>query len=123
MTLPPAYGGGGVVAYSLEEVQTPDTWIDDKPIFRKTVSIGNLPTAAASPKVVAHGVTGIDTFLGFGKFSQATVGTTGLPLPFVSPGNLAAQVGLTRSGNNVNVSVGQDRDTLTGHFTMYYTKT
>lgn len=108
-------------SYSTTEYKTGGTWIDGKPIYKKTVSIGYLPSAAGF-KNVAHGITNVDKFIKIEGFY--TNGTNTFESNTTAPGSnnnraVRTYVDLT----NVNVEVGQDRSDFSGYITLYYTKT
>lgn len=122
MTLPPAYGGAGLISFSTDEQLVPGvTWIDGKQVYQKTVDFGGLPNDAE--KTVAHGIVGLDTVIDF--WGEASNGTSvWIPLPYTSPGGLTFQIRAENDATNIIVRPGSDRTSLTeSHFTLLYTKT
>lgn len=108
---------GSVESYSTAEVPTGGTWIDGKPIYKKTISIGALPNNNA--KLVAHGVQNIDNVVdqkGFAKFSTGVI----LPLPFAS--SATAYISLSTNATNITVTTTSDRTAGTAYVTIWYTK-
>jgi hypothetical protein len=103
---------------SLSEVKTDKKWIDGKDIFRKVLPTGALLNS--STKVVAHGISSIDTVVNlYGSVDNGS-GTI-LRLPFTST-NALAQIAVTVSGDNINFGVGTDRTAFSGHLVIEYTK-
>lgn len=111
-------------SYSTTEQTTPFTWIDGKPIYKKTVNIGSLPNTAT--KTVAHGVTSIGTVIDAkGSAIRSTDSVWFLipntPNPLV--GNVNIGIGLTVSSSSIEISTGADRTNMSGYVTIWYTKT
>ena len=104
--------------YSTSEVDTGFRWIDGKTIYKKTINIGSLPNAAI--KQVAHGISTIDTVVFMA--GSAKNSTIDLPLPHTTNAP-STQVGISRSGANIEVSTGNDKTAFTGYVTLFYTKT
>lgn len=103
--------------FSTSEALTGDVWIDGKPIYVKTISIGAMPNTTT--KSVAHGVTTIESIVTM--YGAATTGTTNVPLPYaVTTANQAMQI--NRAGANIDVTTGLDRSGWTGYVTIEYTK-
>ena len=105
--------------YSTTEIDTGKKWINNKPIYKKVVDIGNLPNATL--KTVAHGISNIGLIITIRGF--ATSGTEFIPLPFTHSSSLEAQVQVYASGDNINVRTGNDRSSSTGYVILEYTKT
>lgn len=110
-----SFGGN----YSASEVATGFTWIDGRPIYKKTISVGSLPNTTT--KTVAHGITGLDFVID--AYGFAYDGTVTLPLPYPNPGGTATQITLNRSGSDLGVQTGTNRTSYTGYVTWEYVKT
>lgn len=105
--------------YSTTEQLTGDVWIDGKPIYRKTISLGTLPNA--TNKTVAHGITGLDSVISMSGIAQS--GTIYLTLPYVLPDATNTFIRIYITGANLGVTTGIDRTSYTGTATLEYTKT
>lgn len=106
--------------YSLQEVDTGFVWTDGKHIYKKTIDIGNLPNN--SEKQVAHGITSIDTLIlpPIGAVKN-NIGSVFVALP--NPGMTnSASIEIWVSNTSINITTGTDRSALSGHVTLYYTK-
>ena len=107
--------------YSTDE-QIIGTWIDGKPLYQKTISLGNLPNA--SSKDVPLNITNLDTIWdmhGIGYFVNS--GTTyNISLPLIST-NSASIITISRANDVIRITTGQDRSHIVGYVTIQYTKT
>lgn len=105
--------------YSTSEVDTKVKWIDNKTIYRKTISIGALPNATG--KQVSHGISGLDTVIKMEGFAKDPNAFTPLPFPGTASNPAGfIQVGITSTV--VSIGTGTDRSNATGYVTLYYTK-
>lgn len=79
-------------AYSTNETKTYSTWIDGKPIYRKVVNLGSLPSNTTNS--VTHGISNIDKVIGFNAFgiSSDTNTRISIPYPTTDSGNIQAWV-------------------------------
>lgn len=96
-------------------------WIDNKPLYRKVINLGNLPNAGE--KNVQIGVSNINKIIsirGIAISSSATV-----PLPYFYPNTSYVQygMGIEVHGNNIMISSGTDRSGYIGYAILEYTKT
>lgn len=107
--------------YSTEE-QVVGTWVDGKPLYRKVIDIGNLPSSLE--KVVN---TGITNAIIRNMYGSAINGTTQIPLPYIFPdtsGTITNIALIVRNGgSNLHIYTGIDRSAWTGYVTLEYTKT
>lgn len=110
-------------SYSTLEVKTNATWIDGKPIYKKTVNIGALPNATT--KSVAHGITSIGTFIDAKGSALRSSDSIWFQIPNVPnpTAGIDTGIGLTVSSSNIEISTGRDRTNMTGYVTLWYTKT
>ena len=107
-------------SYSTSEVKTNATWIDGKPIYRKTIDCGTLPNAAG--KGVAHGITNFGDLV---KLEGAATfpGYNWIPLPYPDQKN-AGVVGVILNPTVVYIFSGENRSQYTkSYVTIWYTKT
>lgn len=103
-------------AYSETEVLTSRRWVDNKPIYRKVIDMGNLPDT--DTKVVDAGIVGLGEIT---EIYGTTITTTGyLPLPYLSPSG--GEIKLWFDSGNVNLTTTNDRQLLTGLVVLEYTK-
>lgn len=105
--------------YSLNEVDTGDTWIDGKPIYKKTVNFGALPNTAT--KQVAHGITGLDLVIQTYGAGIRRMDGVRFPLPYVS-GNVTQQIPYTVDNSNISLDTFMDRSGVDAYITIFYTK-
>ena len=96
--------------------------IDGKEEYGKLINLGNLPNA--STKNVAHGINNFTTACNITKIEGFAQGdnTSCFPLPYSSPSGLTLCIGIIITNSNISVVTGNDRSSLTGHVTLYYTK-
>ena len=106
------------------ELDTGQTWVDGKRIYKKTIDIGRLPSTP-SEKFVAHNITGMHMLVKIE--ASAKNSTTGVyyPLPYLygTDSTGSSNIGVTVTNTGVGVHVGGDRSDLdTCYVTIYYTK-
>lgn len=108
-------------SYSTTEQKTPFTWIDGKPIYKKTVNFGALPNNTV--KHVNHGITNMARVVKIeGIIQMSSTLWTATPLVYKgvdSTYNAEFQVSTTY----VHCSTNQDRSALSAIITIWYTKT
>lgn len=101
--------------YSTEE-QVIGTWIDNKPLYRKTIDFGSLPNATY--KEVAHNISNLNTIVNvYGSAIRSD--KTSLPLPYTGSNYIELYVNDTE----VNITTASDRSLFNGYVTLEYTKT
>lgn len=109
--------------YSTDEVKTNKIWIDNKPIYRKSIYINAFPNVAE--KNVAHGITNISQILDI--YGYATDGSRTFPLPFISvnitTGSASGSIYITANSTNVTLGTASNRSAFSGYVTLEYTKT
>lgn len=97
------------------------TWIDGKPIYRKTVNFGNLPNNSSN--VTAHGISDVDVFTkieGIGvRLAGGGVTLSCLPIPYSGTNFIEVYA----KAVNIEISTTSDRSAYTGYITLEYTKT
>ena len=104
--------------YSTSEQDTGCKWIDGKPIYKKTVSLGALPNATT--KNVAHGISSLGIMVDMRGVAFYSNGVQ-LPLPFVSTAQTA--VSLNATSTDIVITAAGDRSSSSGYATLLYTKT
>lgn len=105
--------------YSLEEIKTDKIWIDNKPIYRKVIDIGNLPNNAE--KGVEHNITNLEEVISIRGTAKNTSGTV-LPLPNLAL-NQSNNIAIYATKTAVLVQSVTDRSSYTGVIVLEYTKT
>ena len=114
-------GTSELPAYSTSEVLTAERWINGKPVYRKVVSMGALPNAAA--KSIAHGISDIDENLGLSGVAFNVNGDARIPLPYVSTSTSTIQMYMSKTNvivtNKIDMSVSYNKS----YAIIYYTKT
>ncbi len=99
--------------YSTDETRTGKTWIDGKPIYRKVVDVGTIPSG--SSKHVAHGIQNLDRFLELKIIAKGSTNN----FEFVFGGD---KVAIYANSVNLELSAGNYPD-YTGYAILEYTKT
>ena len=110
----------GALNYSTSEAATGGTWVDGKPIYKKTINVGALPNAA--DKAVAHGIRNLGMVVKLE--GVATNGTYYYNLPLVYQGSDSNyNVELYATSTAVGVKANTNRSMFTSSYvTIYYTK-
>lgn len=114
-------GGYNPFEYSTNEIIV-GNWVDDKPIYRKVIDIGNLPNA--SQTIVSHNISNIKRIVKlYGSATRDSDKDT-MPIPYVTF-NSNNNGGINLYANNVSilVSTSTDRSSYTGYVVLEYTKT
>lgn len=106
--------------YSTSEQDTGCKWIDGKPIYKKTVSIGALPNATS--KSVAHGITNLGLVVKAEGFASDSGGVRVI-FPFASVSAVGDQITMRFEATNVVIFTGTNRSGFSGYVTLWYTKT
>ena len=106
-------------AYSTSEVKTNKIWVNNKPVYRKVVDIGNLPNN--SRKEVAHNITNLDDII----YCSAIIdnGTTYRQLPVSSPLDTNYAIDVYANSTYIVIDTGNDRTSYSGYAIVEYTKT
>lgn len=111
-------------SYFTRERMTAFTWVDNKPIWKKSLATGPLPATATSI-VIATGITGPFTVIKIEccVSDGALAASNTLLLPHIDPSSTANEVSIVRNGTNIVItSGGTNRSTFSGYVTIYYTK-
>lgn len=107
--------------YSTTERKTNEFWIDEKPIYRKVIYVGNLPNNTA--KRVASNITNISYVTRI--YGVASTGAYVIPLPDTYPNASVYDVRLSfdLSTREVVVLTATDRTSYVAYVIIEYTKT
>lgn len=112
-----------VDSYSATEVKTAKTWIDGKPIYRKTVATGQLPNNTLNQIVL--GVTDYDTVVSiYGVAYKSSAKADCIPLPYPYPtGPVVLFTSGNASGLVVSIETSSNWTVMdTSYITVEYTK-
>ena len=110
-------------SYSTTEANTGGTWIDGKPIYKKTVYFSSLPNATTN--TVSLGATNVDYVIKMEGSAYRASDQATFPIPNPSAIAVANAIDLAylRASNEVQIRTGLDRSNCNGYVTVYYTKT
>lgn len=98
------------------------TWIDGKPLYRKVIDFGTLPSN--SSKSVAHGISNLDFITHAYGVSESVQDTYFKTIPSASHSNISSQLNIAINVSNVFISTGQDSSLYTRtYIVLEYTKT
>jgi len=122
VTNPTVSAVGGPLNFSTSEQATGQFWIDNKPIFQKTISFGALPNATS--KSVAHGITGFERLIEHRMNSRNSGTNLAIPLPFVHQDSQNNNISLIVDATNVTLDTNTNQSANDEcHITLFYTKT
>ena len=111
----------GLNTYSTTE-QRIGTWIDGKPLYRKVINFGTLPSS--SSKSVAHGISNLDFITQTYGMTESVQDTYFKTIPSASHSTISAQINIAINNTNVFISTGQDSSLYTKtYIVLEYTKT
>lgn len=109
--------GGSLHTYSTTE-QVVGTWVNGKPLYETTVSMGALPNNAWL--TVNHGISDIERIVSMDGYACRLSTGTFIPLPYVGSGQVCLNASLTA----VAIQTTSDRSGFTeSYLTIRYTKT
>ena len=110
------------INYSFEEQNTGMRWVDNKPIYQKTVSCGALPNNGE--KVINHGVTNIDIVISATGITYKDDKSAMIQFPQPHPTVLGASTNLCVNRTTIGIFDAYDRSDYKNTFvTFKYTKT
>lgn len=114
-------GGYNPFEYSTNEIIV-GKWVDDKPIYRKVIDIGNLPNA--SQTIVSHNISNIERIVKLYGTATRDSDKDTMPIPYVTfNSNNSGGINLYANNVSVLVSTSTDRSSYTGYVILEYTKT
>lgn len=97
--------------YSTEE-QVIGSWIDNKPLYRKTIDVGNLPNATT--KNISFNILNLKNIIKIEGYAKGP--NYWLPIPY-------SNITVMCNSSVVGITTTIDRSNCTGFITLYYTKT
>lgn len=112
----------GLSVYSTTEANTGQTWINNKPIYRKVIEFGNLPNNTS--KTVAHGISNLENFIKCDFIATRSSDKDTLFIPYVTfNSNNTGGIVFYINSVNVYVTTVTDRSAYSGIIILEYTKT
>ena len=107
-------------SYSTTEQKTPFTWIDGKPIYKKTISCGG---GSNKNKAVNHNISNLSRTMKIEGYAYD--GSACIPIPFTSTGDgVSSSIQVYVSSTQLVINCGVDRNNLIEMYvTLWYTKT
>lgn len=107
-------------SYSTTEQKTPFTWVDGRPIYKKTISCGG---GSNQHKAVNHNISNLRRTIKIE--GQAYDGNVCISIPFVATGSgTSNSVQMFVSSTQIVIECGSARSNLTEmYITLWYTKT
>lgn len=109
----------GLANYSTEE-QVIGTWVNGKPLYKKTVDFGAFPNNTT--KSVPHGISNISKIVKITAIASAS--NIFLSVPWASPDNAIYNPYLYADLTNINLRTARDMTNYTEcYVTLEYTKT
>lgn len=107
--------------YSTSDEMICGRWVDDKPIYRKTIKINSLPNATSS--LYSAGLTNRDCVVNLYGVAIETSNKNSLPLPYVYCGTGRIELAYIGSDNEIRITTETNRTSFEGFITIEYTKT
>jgi len=106
--------------YSTDE-QIIGTWIDGKPLYQKTIDLGNLPNATT--KQVNTEISNVKRLINYSATAtDSNGGNIAFPRLWLG-GSGDMYIGFGSNLSTINVATTSDRSGMTGYCTVQYTKT
>lgn len=108
--------------YSTSETKTNKIWINNKPIYRKIIDVGNLPNN--DYKAINHNIENIDELVNVSAIAVSSGGYY-FNIPFVgTPGLFSStRIGIRANSVNIQIASTTDASTYTAYAILEYTKT
>lgn len=104
--------------YSYEE-RLVGTWVDEKPLYEKTLDFGNLPNATS--KEVPHGIENVDVI--WVHDGYVTNASDSFCLSYVNISSISSAWYITANSRVAMITTGVDRRSYAATVTLRYTKT
>ena len=108
--------------YSFDE-KVIGTWTDGKPLYQKTIDIGNLPNATS--KEIALNISNLDHICDMRGIISfiSNENIYDLPIPNAHPSDNKNAFQINRRNDSLVITTGTNRSSATGYITIQYTKT
>jgi hypothetical protein len=109
-------------SYFTRERMTAFTWIDSKPIWKKSFAT---TLTVAGINNIAHGISNMSTLVAlYGSAQDAIPFTLAVPLPYVDISNVANQIQLSATQSQISITLGNNtKQNYLAWVTIEYTKT
>ena len=105
-------------SYTTTEQKTPFTWIDGKPIYKKTIDFGALPNN--TNKQVNHNISNLDRIIRV----EQSIDNNGTGFLEISSGNANNNTfNFYGTATTISITATDDRSGCYAYFTLWYTKT
>lgn len=112
-------GGSASIDYSTTETVV-GTWIDGRPVYKKTVNFGALPNNTY--KSTAHGISNLSYIISFEGTAHSS--SYSLVLPYMNLTNTIYYIEVYFTDTNIVIGTKTDRSSYTDcYITMFYVKT
>lgn len=117
----------GVTNYSTQEVNTGGTWVDGRPIYRKTFSLGAMSAGQSNNISIGLPSGSLDVVVSLRGMAQPDGGDYWLTIPNVDLDQsevwgIQLEVGSIKTDAMITVAMGTVRSILRGYVTIEYTK-
>ena len=110
------------LSYSTTEQLTGGTWLDGRPIYKKTIDTGALPSSSGD-KLVNHNISNLDMTIHFEGVAFSPSSKVALNLPHVA-NNKSYDIGVDVRETQININVGTNRSAYSvSYVTLFYVKT
>ena len=123
-----ARGGiAGVTIYSTNEQPTGGIWIDGRPVYRKTISLGAMPAGQSKEFSIGIPSGSLGDVISICGMVQPDGGDYWLPLPHVDTGSIGTwgvkiEIANIKADAKISVGMGSSRACERGFVTIEYTK-
>lgn len=126
----PMYARGGIVGvtiYSTDEQPTGGIWIDGRPVYRKTISLGAMSTGQSKEFSIGIPSGALGDVVSLRGAARLTGGDFWVPLPHVNTGaietwGIKLEISNIKSDAKISVGMGSGRACERGFVTIEYTK-
>ena len=126
----PMHARGGIVGvtiYSTDEQPTGGIWIDGRPVYRKTISLGAMPAGQTKEFSIGIPSGALGDVVSICGMVQPAGGDYWLPLPHVDTGSIGTwgikiEIANIKADAKISVGMGSSRACERGFVTIEYTK-
>ena len=117
----------GVTIYSTDEQPTGGIWIDGRPVYRKTISLGAMPAGQTKEFSIGIPSGALGDVVSICGMVQPAGGDYWLPLPHVDTGSIGTwgikiEIANIKADAKISVGMGSSRACERGFVTIEYTK-
>ena len=115
--------GGGAISYSTDEITTGGLWLDNKPLYQKTIIIPAIEAGSTTTNIADLATDGIETIAKFEGVLQRDHFVYPLGFETVSSSVYKADFYLNITNDSLTVRTNSNTAISGGHVTIWYTKT